>query len=29
MYNIYYLGNNDILKEELPFAEQVSSTDEI
>ena len=29
MYNIYYLGNNDILKEELPFAEQVNSTDEI
>ena len=29
MYNIYYLGNNDILKEELPFAKQVNSTDEI
>ena len=29
MYNIYYLGNNESLLEELPFAQQVDSTADI
>ena len=29
MYNIYYLGNNESLLEELPFAQQIDSTADI
>ena len=29
MYNIYYLGNNQLLQEELPFAKQINNTEEI
>ena len=29
MYNIYYIGNNESLKEELPFAKQIDCTEDI
>ncbi len=29
MYNIYYIGDNESLKEELPFAKQIDSTEDI